>query len=305
MRWLLLRVVTSALVVVVVAVACFALMRAMPGGPFDSERSLDPVIEANLRAAYDLDAPVYRQFLRWAAGLLLRGDLGPSLSYRDHSVRDVLAESLPISLRLGTCALLFGLTLGLGLGALAAQNRGRPLDGLIMAVCSLGLAIPNFVVAGVLILLFVFRWPVFPVAGMGTPLHLVLPSVALGLPLAASVGRLFRSGLLDVAGEDWLVTARAKGASPARITWVHAGRAACLPVLSALGPAVAGLLSGSLVVERVFGIGGLGSHFVESALNADYNLALGAVLVYALLLTGANLLVDLSYGLLDPRIGSA
>lgn len=300
-RYLIRRVCTSLAVVVAVALVCFALMRSLPGGPFDAERSLDPVIEANLRAAYDLDAPLPAQFLRWARGLL-HGDLGPSLRYRDYSVTEILAESLPLSLALGFLALVVALGLGLPAGALAALHRGRPLDTWVMGAATLGLAVPNFVLAGVLVLLFVFHWQLFPVAGRGGLAHLVLPAVALGLPFAASVARLFRAGLLDVLGEDWVRTARAKGASPWRVLRHHAARPAALPVLSALGPSVAGILSGSLVVEQVFALGGLGTHFVESALNADYNLALGAVLVYAVLLTGANLAVDLAYGLLDPRI---
>ncbi|RKY22008.1 MAG: hypothetical protein DRQ55_02355 [Planctomycetota bacterium] len=303
-RFIVSRVIQSLLVVLLVAAGCFALMRSLPGGPFDAERQLSADIEANLRAAYDLDAPISSQFLRWAEALLLHGDFGPSMRYRDYDVSTILAESLPLSLSLGAAALGFALMLGLTAGAIAALNRGRLADTAVMAASSLGLAVPNFVLASLAVLLFAIAWPLFPVAGRGGPEHLVLPTVALGLPFAATVARLFRGGLLEVLGEDWIRTARAKGASPLRVLWGHAARPACLPVVSALGPATAGLMAGSLVVERVFGLGGLGSHFVESALNADYNLALAAILIYATLLTLANLAVDLAYGLLDPRMGA-
>jgi oligopeptide transport system permease protein len=303
-RFVVVRLLQALLVLVVVAAGCFALMRVLPGGPFDADRALDPVVEQNLRAAYDLDAPVAEQFLRWAGDLVLRGDLGPSLRYRDYDVSTILAESLPQSFALGCTALLLALALGLTAGAAAALKRGGLVDTAVMAVATVGLAVPNFVVAGVLVLVFALHWQLFPVAGRGTAAHLVLPAIALGLPFAATVARLFRGGLLEVLGEDWIRTARAKGAGPLRVLVSHAARPACLPVVSALGPATAGILAGSLVVERVFGLGGLGSHFVESAMHADYNLALGVLLVYATLLTLANLAVDLAYGLLDPRLAT-
>jgi oligopeptide transport system permease protein len=304
MRFVVVRLLQALLVLVVVAAGCFALMRVLPGGPFDADRALDPEVERNLRAAYDLDAPLVDQFLRWAGDLVLRGDLGPSLRYRDYDVSTILSESLPQSFALGSAALLLALALGLTAGAAAALKRGGVLDTAVMAVATVGLAVPNFVVAGVLVLVFALHWQLFPVAGRGTAAHLVLPAIALGLPFAATVARLFRGGLLEVLGEDWIRTAKAKGAGPLRVLLSHAARPACLPVVSALGPATAGILAGSLVVERVFGLGGLGSHFVESAMHADYNLALGVLLVYATLLTLANLAVDLAYGLLDPRLAT-
>jgi oligopeptide transport system permease protein len=188
---------------------------------------------------------------------------------------------------------------------LAAARRGSWIDTGVMGAATLGIALPNFVLAGLLVLLFVFHWKLFPVAGYGSPAQLVLPSIALGLPFAASIARLFRAGLLEVLGEDWIRTARAKGLSEPAVLWGHAARSALLPVVSFLGPAVAGILSGSLVVERVFAIAGMGSHFVESAFNADYNLALGVVMVYTALVALLNLGVDVAYGLLDPRIATA
>jgi len=301
-RYVARRLFASLGVLAVVVTTCFFLMRVTPGGPFDTDQALDPVIRANLLAAYDLDAPLHEQFGRYLEGLLLRGDLGPSMRYRDYNVSEILAESLPVSLVLGGTALVIALVFGLGAGALAAARRGTWVDTTIMGLAGLGLSLPSFVIAGILVLLFVFTWPLLPVVGFGSFAQLILPAVSLALPFAAAIARLFRAGLLEVLGEDWIRTARAKGRSPLAVLVVHAARPASLPVVSFLGPATAGVLSGSLVIEHIFAIPGMGTHFVESALNADYNLALGVVIVYTLLLTLANLAVDLAYGLIDPRI---
>jgi oligopeptide transport system permease protein len=303
-RLLLVRLAWCVAILLLVVSGSFFLVRLVPGGPFDQEKVTDPAIRANLLAAYDMDAPLGEQYLHYLGGVV-RGDFGPSLRYRDHSVNEILAESLPISALLGACALVVALGVGLPAGALAAARRGSWIDTAVMGASTLGLALPSFVIAGLLVLLFAFHWRLFPVAGYGSPAQLVLPAIALGLPFAASIARLFRAGLLEVLGEDWVRTARAKGLSPRAVLWEHATRVALLPVVSFLGPAIAGILSGSLVVERIFAIAGMGSHFVESAFNADYNLALGVVIVYTALVTLLNLLVDLAYGLLDPRIAEA
>jgi oligopeptide transport system permease protein len=301
MRLVAARLLWSAAILLLVVSGSFFLVRLVPGGPFDQEKITDPAIRANLMAAYDMDAPLGTQYLRYV-GKVLHGDFGPSLRYRDYSVNQILAESLPISALLGTCALLVALAVGLPAGALAAARRNSWIDTLVMSASTLGIALPSFVLAGLLVLLFAFQWRLFPVAGYGSPAQIVLPAIALGLPFAASIARLFRASLLEVLGEDWVRTAKAKGLSPRAVLWGHAARVALLPVVSFLGPATAGILSGSLVVERIFAIAGMGSHFVESAFNADYNLALGVVMVYTALVTVLNLLVDVAYGLLDPRI---
>ena len=289
-------------IVFIVVSVCFVLMHSVPGGPFDDGRDLDPAIKANLLARYELDAPLGEQYVRYLADVAFRFDLGPSLKLRDYSVNEILGESLPVSMVLGFYAMLVALALGLSAGALAAARRGSWLDTFVMSVATIGISVPNFVVAGVLVLVFVFQWRLFPVVGLTSPAHLVLPSLALGLPFAASIARLFRTGLLEVLGEDWIRTARAKGLSPLGVLWGHAARPAMLPVVSFLGPALAGILSGSLVVEQIFAIPGMGSHFVDSALNADYYLASGVVIVYTVFVSTANLAVDLAYSLLDPRI---
>jgi len=304
MRPLLRRLLAGLLTTWLVASGCFVLVRTLPGGPFDDIEGLDPLLRANIEAAWKLDAPLAEQYLDWLGGLL-RGDFGPSFRYLDTSVGQVLAEGLPVSLLLGACALLVALGLGLPAGALAARRHGRWPDALLMAGASLALAVPGFVLAGVLVLLLVFGLGWLPAAGWGSPAQLVLPSIALGLPLAASVARLFRAGLLEALGEDWVRTARAKGLREPQLVWRHAARVALVPVVSWLGPAAAAALTGSLVIERVFAIAGLGSHFVESAFNADYNLAVGVVVVYTALVCLMNLLADAAAELLDPRLAAA
>ncbi|MCB9897211.1 MAG: ABC transporter permease [Planctomycetes bacterium] len=304
MRAVVSRLLGTALVVLAVVSLTFVLVRSLPGTPFQDGKDVDPAVRANILRAYDLDAPLGEQYVRYLGDVFLRFDLGPSFSYRDYDVTEILAESLPVSLLLGGCAMAVALVVGLGAGALAARRRGQWTDTLVMTLASVGAAVPNFVLAGVLVLVFVFGAHLLPVAGLSTPAHLVLPSLALGLPYAASIARLFRTGLLEVLGEDWIRTARAKGLSPTAVLVRHAARPALLPVVSFLGPALAGVLSGSLVIERVFAVPGMGSHFVESAFAADYNLALGVILVYTLLVSAANLAVDVAYGLLDPRIGA-
>lgn len=302
MLGILRRLAAIALVLLGVCTLTFVLVRALPGSPLDDGRAVDPVVRANVLRAYDLDAPLLDQYVGYLGDVLLRFDLGPSFVYRDHDVSEILAQSLPVSMLLGAAGLSVALVAGLLAGGLAAWRRGGWLDAGLMALAALGLSLPGFVWAGLLVLVFVFHAGWLPVAGYGSPAQLVLPALSLGLPYAATVARLFRTGLLDVLGEDWVRTARAKGLSPWRVLVRHAARPALVPVVSWVGPALAGILSGSLVIERVFAIAGMGSHFVESAFNADYNLAMGVVLVYTLMLSLATWLVDLTLGVLDPRM---
>ncbi len=299
---LLQRLAWLAVVMFGVITVSFFLIRAAPYGPFDSDHPPPPAIQKNLLAAYDLDAPVIEQYGRYLKRAVFDFDLGPSLKYRDYTVTEILSEGLPVSVTLGACALVVALIIGLSAGAIAAMRPRSWIDTAVMSAATLGIALPNFVIAGVLILIFVFHWQLFPVAGYGTLGHLVLPSIALGLPFAASIARLFRAGLLETLSEDHIRTARSKGLSPLAVIVRHAARQAMLPVVSFLGPATAGILSGSLVVERVFAISGIGSHFVESAFNADYNLAMGVIILYTFLVSVLNLVVDVMYSLLDPRI---
>ena len=295
------RLAWMALTLWVVFTVSFLLMRSVPGGPLDRERTLDPQIEANLKARYHLDEPLWQQYLR-ELGNTVRLDLGYSFRMSDFTVNEVIAQGLPISASLGIVALFFAVSLGLTAGIVSAVRRQTLLDVSLMSVATVGIALPNFILAGIAIIVFVFLIPVFPAAGWGTVGHMVLPAVCLGAPYAAYIARLTRTGMLDVLGQDYIRTAYAKGLSAPAVVLRHALRAAMLPVVSFLGPAIAGILTGSLVVEKIFAIPGLGIHFIEAANQRDYTLAMGLVLLYTTLLYTMNLLVDLSYALLDPRI---
>lgn len=280
----------------------FFLMRAVPGGPFDTERDPPAAVRAAIEARYELDRPLLEQYARHL-GRALTGDLGPSYRLVDYTVVEVIAQGLPRSLALGGMALLLALVGGIVAGAAAAGAPGSRLDTAVMAAATLGLALPNFVIAAGLVLLlsFVLGW--LPAAGWGGARHLVLPAVCLSLPYAASIARLTRTGLIETMSEDFVRTARAKGLSRSEALWRHALRPGLVPVVSYLGPAAAGILTGSLVIEQVFAIPGLGTHFVQAALNRDYPLSMGVVLLYTTLVGGFNLAVDIAVRTLDPRAG--
>jgi oligopeptide transport system permease protein len=281
----------------------FLLTRLAPGGPFDEEQALPPEIRANLEAAYGLDQPMHVQFGRYVRGLL-HGDFGPSFKFRDFTVGELIAGGLPVSLALGAAAMLLALALGVPAGMLAALSRGRALDRTVMAFAVAGIAIPVFVVAPLLALVFGIwlRW--LPVAGWesGRPSDMVLPVVALALPLVAFIARLMRGSLLEVLRAPWIRAARARGLRERTVILRHALPVALLPVVSYAGPAAAAVLAGSLVVETLFGLPGMGRHLVQGALNRDYTLVMGMVIVYAALMIALNLVADLLYAWLDPRI---
>lgn len=322
LRFLLRRLLWFAITLGVVVTVSFFLMRSVRGGPFDGERALNEAVERNIQARYHLDWPLWKQYLQYVGPLnldehgptllggdgtdpftgVLVGDFGPSFKYRDFTVNDVIAQSLPISASLGAIALAWALLLGLTAGIASALWRGSAVDVVLRVAATAGIALPNFTVAGFLVILFVFLFPLLPVAGYGTWRHLVLPGFALGAPFAAYIARLTRTGMLEVLSEDHIRTAHAKGLPPRLVILRHAIRGGVLPVISYLGPATAGILTGSLVIERLFAIPGTGSHFVNSALNRDYTLSMGVTILYTVLVYGLNTLVDLAYTLLDPRI---
>ena len=321
-RFLVRRTLWFAFTLLAVVTVSFFLMRSVRGGPFSTDRALHPTIEANLRASYHLDWPLWKQYAQYVGPLnldehgpetlggdgtrpfggLLTGDLGPSFQYRDYTVNDILAQSLPISLALGGVALCVALLLGLSAGIASALWRGSLADLALRLLATAGIALPNFVVAFLLIAIFVFVLGWFPLAGWGSLRHLILPGVALGAPFAAYVARLTRTGMLETLSQDYIRTAYAKGLAERTVILRHACRGALLPVVSYLGPATAGILTGSLVIERIFAIPGTGSHFVNSALNRDYTLAMGVTILYTVLVYALNALVDVIYTLLDPRI---
>jgi ABC-type dipeptide/oligopeptide/nickel transport system permease component len=300
--WFIVRRFLGLLVTLwIVFTGSFLLMHAVPGGPYSSDRNLPPEIEENFKEKYQLNLPIYEQYaiqLRRTA----TGDLGLSQRLLDFSVNQVIAQGLPVSACLGILALTFAVTLGLSAGIISALYRGSAADIALMSLATVGIALPSFVIGGLSILLFVFVFPIFPAAGWGTLRQLVLPAICLGSVYAAEIARISRTGMLDALSQDFVRTARAKGLSQLAVALRHALPTALLPVVSFLGPAVAGILTGSVVVERIFAIPGLGWHFVQSAMQRDYTVSMGLVLLYTMLLYAMNFLVDLSYGILDPRV---
>lgn len=285
-----------------VLLLAFLIVHAAPGGPFDQERRMPPDVYAEFEARYGLDRPLIEQFGRYVTGLL-KGDFGPSLRYRDETVAGLIAEKLPVSMLIGALAMLLALAAGIGAGAWAALHRDTWFDRFITGLSLTGLTVPIFVVAPLLVLVFALWLGWLPAGWTGSGAsRLVLPVVALALPQLANVARLMRGGLIDVLGSDFVRAARGQGLAERTILAEHALKPALLPVLSYLGPAAASILTGSVVIEQVFGIRGLGWLFVESAGNRDYMLVLGIVLVYALLVVVFNLVVDLLYGVVDPKV---
>jgi oligopeptide transport system permease protein len=284
-----------------IIVVSFLFMRLAPGGPFDEERALDPVVRANLEARYGLDRSLPEQLALYVQGLL-RGDLGPSFKYSGWQVREIIAQALPVSLTVGLVALASALLIGIPLGVIGALRHNRWPDYAAMSVAMVGICVPNFVLGPMLIILFVFQLGWLPVGGFGSFEQLLLPGFTLGAIRGAYVARLMRAGMLEVIGQDFVRTARAKGLTERVVVAKHALRLAILPVVSYLGPAIASILVGSVVVEKIFSIPGLGTFFVNSALNRDYTLAMGTVLLYSGLLIALNLLVDVLYSILDPRV---
>lgn len=287
----------------VIVTISFFVIRLAPGGPFDEEQALPPAIKANLEAAYGLDQTLMHQYFRYLGGLL-RGDLGPSYRFRDYSVNELLAQGLPLSLTLGVCAMIFGVLSGLLVGALAALRHNSAVDRSVMGLAVFGIALPSFVMGPLLALVFGVLLGWLPVAGWrtGQVQYLILPVLTLGLPVTAYVARLIRGSLLEVLRANFVRTARAKGLPMGRILLRHALRPALLPVVSYLGPATAFVLTGSLVVEIVFGLPGSGRFLVQGAVNRDYTVVMGMIIVYGTLTLLMNFLVDLAYGWLDPRV---
>jgi oligopeptide transport system permease protein len=287
----------------IIVTVAFFLIRVAPGGPFHLERPLDPQVMENLLRVYHLDKPLWQQFLLYL-GNLLRGDLGPSFVYRDFSVGDLLGSGLPVSMQLGGTALLLAFILGTTLGSLAALHQNRPGDYGVMAAAMIGITIPNFVMAPVLTLLFALTLDWLPAGGWGEGAlaNKLLPVFTLALPQIAVIARLTRGSMIEALRSDHVRTARAYGLPGYVVVTVHALRGALLPVVSYLGPAAAALITGSVVIETIFGIPGVGRYFVQGALNRDYTLVMGTVVMIAAFVVVFNLLVDLIYALLDPRV---
>jgi oligopeptide transport system permease protein len=310
MAYALRRILGAIPTLFVIVTLAFFMMRAAPGGPFDSERRLPPEVERNIKAAYDLDKPVVQQYFLYL-GKLAHGDLGPSYKNKDFTVTQLIATGLPVSVRLGLCAMTLALLLGTLLGVMAALKQNRWQDYSVMGVAMLGITIPTFVTAPLLTLVFgIYGVTILghdlslPVGGWngGALANMILPVTVLALPQIAVVSRLMRGSMIEVLRANYIRTARAKGLPVTRIVLRHALRAAVLPLVSYLGPALAAILTGSLIVEQIFGLPGIGRYFIQGALNRDYTLVLGVVICYATLVILLNLLADIAYGILDPKV---
>lgn len=294
------RLLEALITVWLLATLCFCLLRAAPGGPFDTEKAAPPEVQAALEAQYRLDQSLPMQYLGWL-GDAVRGDLGPSFQYPDYTVNQLIANALPVSALNGGLALLMALLIGVFVGVWAARRAGGWTDRALMLLAGLGLAVPKFVVAPLLMLLFAVTLHWLPAGGWGDWDNVVLPVIALALPNIAYCARLTRASMIEVLSADYLRAARARGLSETRLLFAHALKPALLPVVAWLSPALINVVTGSAVVEQVFGIPGMGRYFVQGALNRDYTLVLGVVLVIGVLIVAINLVVDGLRGWMDPR----
>jgi oligopeptide transport system permease protein len=297
------RILGSIPTLLAIIVIAFFMMRLTPGGPFDTEQPLQPEIRENLMKAYHLDEPLYMQFKRYLFNII-QGDFGPSFKYKDWSVNDLIWMGFPVSLKLGLSAISLAMFFGIFFGSLAALKQNTWIDYTVMGTAMVGITIPNFVVAPLLSLVLGVYFKLLPVSGWGDGdfNHVILPIISLALPQIAYIARLTRGSMIEVLRSNFIRTARAKGLSERLIVTRHALRAALLPVISYLGPATANIITGSVVIEKIFQIPGIGSHFVTGAINRDYTLVMGVVVFFGIIIILFNLFVDLLYGLLDPRV---
>ena len=302
-RYILGRLASAVPTLLIVVTVAFFMMRIAPGGPFDRERALPPEIEANVLKAYNLDKPLLQQYFDYV-GNLLRGDFGPSLKFRDFSVNDLIFGGFGASFQIGSLALLLAVLCGVSMGTVAALRQNRRTDYAVMTFAMTGIAIPNFVMAPLLTLVLGVYLSLLPVAGWGggAAANKILPVLALALPQVAYIARLTRGSMVEVLNSNFIRTARAKGLRERIVVVRHALRGALLPVLSYLGPATANIVTGSVVIESIFDIPGIGRYFVHGALNRDYPMVMGTVVFYAVLIILLNLVVDLLYAWLDPKV---
>lgn len=303
LRYTLRRLAGAIPTLLIIVTLSFLLLHAAPGGPFDSQRQLLPEIKANIDRAYHLDEPLWEQYARYL-GNILRGDFGPSYQYRDITVNQIIRQGFPIDVIIGACALLGALVIGLPIGIIAALRRNSLWDALSMAFSMAGISVPVFVVAPILILIFAVSLHWFPAGGwVGiSASHIILPAVALAAPYVAYVARLMRGSMVEVLNSPYILMARAKGVPEAQVVLRHALKPALTPLVSFLGPATAGIITGSIVIEEIFGLPGIGRAFVDGALNRDYTLVLGVTILYGALIVLFNLLADIGYSILDPRV---
>lgn len=302
LRYIVKRILSSIPTLLVIITLAFFMIRIAPGGPFDQEQTLPPEIQANLNKMYHLDEPLWEQYFRYL-GDIATGNLGPSFQYKDRTVNELLAYGFPVSLKLGAMAMVIAVFVGSLLGAIAALKQNSPWDYSVMSVAMIGIAVPSFVTAPLLILLFAVEWHLLPAGGWETSWdQIILPVFTLALGPIAVIARMMRGSMIEVLRTNYIRTARAKGLSETQVILRHGLKPAMMPIVSFLGPALAGILTGSVVIEQIFGIPGIGRYFVQGAQNRDYTLVMGTVIFYGVLIVLFNLLVDLAYAFLDPKV---
>jgi len=300
-KYIIKRILMGILSVFIVATLTFCLMNLVPGGPFTAEKSISDEALAALNAKFGLDKPFIERYLNYMEGLL-KGDLGPCLKQRGYTVMDVIKAKLPVSAKLAGVAVLVALIIGIPLGCISAYKRGKWADNLIIVLGTCGIAIPSFITSVILLYSFGMKWNILPTIGLDTAKSYIMPVTALSIYPTAYITRLMRSSLLDVMGQDYIRTAKAKGLSGFMILFKHALRNALLPVITYVGPMLAGLMTGSFVVEKIFTIPGLGRDFVSAITNRDYTMIMGTTILLATMIIAANVVVDILYKVIDPRI---
>jgi oligopeptide transport system permease protein len=303
LRYTITRILGAIPTLLIIITMSFFLLHAAPGGPFDSQKTLAPAIKANIERMYHLDEPLYKQYLRYL-GRIAHGDFGPSYQYRDTTVNQIVRDGFPIDAVIGGLAIGLALLVGVPIGIIAALRRNTVFDYLPMGLSMIGISLPVFVVAPILILVFAVNLHWLPAGGWvsKSPTHVILPTAALAAPYVAYVARLMRGSMVEVLNSPFILMARAKGVPPRLVILRHAIKPALMPLVSFLGPAIAGVITGSIVIETIFGLPGIGRAFVDGALNRDYTLVLGVTILYGALIVAFNLAADLSYSLLDPRV---
>lgn len=300
-RYITKRIAYGIVTLFIVMVLTFFLMQLIPGGPFLSEKAKSEATTKALEEKYGLDKPLAVQFKNYVVDIL-HGDLGLSIKQRGRTVNEIISTCFPVSAKLGFCAIVVAVLIGIPLGSVAALNRGKWLDNLIIVFSTMGIAIPSFITSAVLMYFLGVKLNLLPTNGLSSPAHYVMPVIALALYPSAYIARLMRSSILDVLGQDYMTTARAKGVAEFKRLFKHALRNAILPVITYLGPAIAGIFCGSFIVEKIFTIPGLGNSFISSILNRDYPLVMGTTIFYAAFLIVMNVVVDIVYKIIDPRI---
>lgn len=305
LRFIIRRLISLVPTLFLIVTFSFFIMKAAPGGPFSAERSVPPEVLANINKVYHLDEPLVKQYVRYL-GDMLQGNLGPSFRYKDYTVNELIGNTLPNSLILGITALCGALFFGLLVGLISAVKRNSFADYAAMSVAVIGISVPLFVIGPILMFIFAVKLKWLPTSGWITGRQglktLVMPALALSLPYFAYIARLSRASILEVLRSDYIRTAYAKGLSYQAVLFKHALKGAMLPVISYLGPAFAGIITGSVVIEKIFLVPGLGTFFVQSSLNRDYTLIMGTVVMYSIILIMMNFFVDILYAVIDPRI---